>query len=368
MERIAAERQWQEAHPEGEVRHLDTATGALLAAQLASPSLFVQERLVVVRDATLVLGGKDKGSDAAQTLLTCLASSWDLGTSLLLCAPAKSEPQGPVADFVRAHGTLTWRPLPPPPKPWEDVRISAEQRRSLEALLQRTAPQILQHRGVVDVLLDHCGFKPRLVVQTAQRLLLAGQLEAEQVRAELGPREVSLDDAEKALTQRDIRRLAVFLGALTAGTDLVTWRGERIAPAGVAAVVSQWLQRLLRQALAMREHARRCGLASELDVRRCGAPRWYQGVFQARLHPLLEKDILAAGESELAEASPWQRQRVFRMAAAYSDGELRRVLATLSRFLPEREKDAAAALVMLSQALLSLVSAAPAAGDTILGG
>lgn len=368
IERTAAETQWASTHPGGEVRRLDTAALEQLAGELASPSLFAPERLVVVRDASGVVEGKEKGRRAAESLVACLGVSWDRDTSLLLCAPAKSEPKGPLADYVRAHGTLTWMPLPPPPKPWEDVRLSGEQRRSLEKLLQRTVPEILAHRAVVEVLLDHLGFKPRLLVQTAERLLLAGHLDVQWVRDELGPGERSIDEVEKALVDRDVRRLAGFLAVLSAGGELVNWRGERISPGGVAPVLSQWLNRLLRNALAMREHARCGGLAGELDARQCAESRWYSTAFQKRIHPVLEKEIEAAAGSELADASAWQRHRIFRLAAAYSDEELRRGLAVLSRFVPEREKDGSVALAVLAEALLGLVIAAPAAGDTARDG
>ena len=213
--------------------------------------------------------------------------------------------------------------------------------------------------------MDHLGFKPRQLVQTAERLLLAGQLDAELVRAELGPGERSIDEMEKALLDRDGARLARFLAALSTGGELVNWRGERIAPGGVVPVLSQWLHRILRGALAMRAHARHCGLAGELDAERCSEPRWYSAVFQKRIHPLLEREIIA---EPLADASVWQRHRLFRLAARYTDEQLRRALASLSRLLPEREANASVAFAMLAEVLLDLVIVAPAAGDTASGG
>ncbi len=355
-------------HPGGEVRRLDSAAMEQLGGELLCASLFAPQRLVVVRDASGVVEGRPRERAAAEALVALLGCSWDRETSLLLCAPVKSEPKGPLADYVRAHGTLAWMPLPAPPRPWEDVRLSAEQRRTLETLLQRTAPKILAHRALVAVLMDHLGFKPRQLVQTAERLLLAGQLDAEQVRAELGPGERSIDEMEKALLDRDGRRLARFLAALSSGGELVNWRGERIAPGGVAPVLSQWLNRLLRSALAMREHARACGVAGDLDGKRCSEARWYSAVFQKRIHPLLEREIATGRGSELADASVWQRHRAFRLAAAYSDERLRRALAALSRFLPEREKDGSVALAMLAGVLLDLVIADPAEGGRAGGG
>ncbi len=355
------------SHPGGEVRRLDSAAMERLMSELSSASLFAAQRLVVVRDASGVLEATDRGRRAAEALVACLGSSWDRETSLLLCAAAKGEPKGPLADYVRAHGTLTWMPLPAAPKPWEDIRLSAEQRRSLETLLERTVPRILTHRALVAALMDHLGFKPRQLVQTAERLLLAGQLDADQVRAELGPGERSIEEMEKALLDRDGPRLARFLAALSAGGELVNWRGERIAPGGVAPVLSQWLNRLLRGALAMRAHARACGLAAELDGKRCAEPRWYSAVFQKRIHPALEREIAATGWSELADASVWQRHRVFRLAACYSDEQLRRALGFLSRLLPEREKDGNVALAMLAEVLLDLITAAPGEGGTARG-
>lgn len=365
IERVAVETQWASAHPGGELKRLETAEVDRLAGDLVSPSLFASARLLVVRDAAAVLEGKDRdrGKRAAEALLACLKSSWDRDTSLLLCVTSSSEPRGVLADFVRAHGAVTWMPLPAPPKPWEDVRLSEEQRRTLKRLLERTVPPILAHPEVVEVLLDHFGFKPRQLVQAAERVLLAGQLDAQQLRAELGPPERSIEEVEKALLERDRKRLARFLATLLAGGELVNWRGERISPGGVAPVLGATLHRLLRNALAMREVARRAGLAGELDPRRCAAPRWYATTFQKRLHPLLERQIGAEAGCELADASLWQRHRAFRLAAAYSDGELRRALAALSRWIPEREREGSAALAIFSEVLLSLVISRPAGGD-----
>jgi hypothetical protein len=370
IERIAVETRWTSAHPGGELKRLDTAEVDRLAGELASPSLFAAERLLVVRDASAVLEGKERGrgKEAAEALLACLKSSWDRDTSLLLCVASSSEPRGALADYVRAHGTLTWLPLPAPPKPWDDVRLSGEQRRTLERLLERTVPPILAHPEVVEVLLDHFGFKPRQLVQAAERVLLAGQPDAQELRAELGPPERSIEELEKALLERNGERLAHFLAVLSAGGELVNWRGERISPGGVAAVLGATLHRLLRNALAMREVARRAGLASELDLRRCAAPRWYATTFQKRLHPLLERQIEAAAGCELADASVWQRHRAFKMAAAYSDGELRRALAALSRAIPEREREGSTALAIFAQVLLGMVIPRPAVADRAGGG
>lgn len=368
LERIVLEAQWASVHPGGEIKRLDTIELDRLADELASSSLFATGRLLVVRDASAVLEEKEqqKGKGAAEVLVGCLENSWDRDTSLLLCAPATSEPKGRLADYVRAHGTLTWMPLPASPKPWDDVRLSAEQRRTLERLLQRTVPQILAHRAVVDVLLDHLGFKPRQLVQTAERLLLAEQLDAQRLREELGPPERSSEELERALVDRDGRRLARLLGTLAAGGELINWRGERISPGGVVPFLCQVLHRLLRNALAMREFARRAGLADELDAQRCAGPRWYVTTFQKQLHPILERQIQAAAGSDLADASVWQRHRAFRLAAAYSDRELRQALASLSHLLPEREKDGSTALAMLAEVLLGLLMAQPAAGDKAL--
>lgn len=346
---------------------MDNATLEVLAGELAAPSLFVTARLVVVRDASNWVVGQPSNS-RAEALLSCLRSCWDRGTSLLLCATCASEPVGKLADFVRAQGTFTWLPLPPPPKPWEDVRVSAAQRQTLEMLLRKTVPEILAHPAVVTVLVDHLGFKPRQLVQAAERLLLAGSLDPDQVRTELGPGEHSLDQAERALVERDPARLARWLAGLAAGGELVNWRGERIVASGVAAVVSQWLQRLLRKAVVMRELARRAGLAGELDRQKCNAPRWYPTTFQKRINPLLEREIVAAGGGELKEESAWQRQRVFRVAAAYADEELRQALGRLAQLLPEREGGSDLALAMLGTVLLTLVMGSPTASGKAGGG
>jgi hypothetical protein len=111
----------------------------------------------------------------------------------------------------------------------------------------------------------------------------------------------------------------------------------------------------LRQALAVRAHAARAGLAVELDPRRCGGHDWYPRTFKPRLHPRLAEEIEATPDSPLAGMTPWQLHRAFKLGAVYSDRELIAALAGLGASRAERARGAAA-LAALSAPLLALLN------------
>jgi hypothetical protein len=103
-------------------------------------------------------------------------------------------------------------------------------------------------------------------------------------------------------------------------------------------VLASTVGRLLRQALAVRGHAARVGLAGELDPKRCGGKDWYPRTFKPRILAPLSKDIEETSDSPLVGMTPWQLHRAFRLGAVYRDDELITALARLAGAQVERAR------------------------------
>ncbi len=299
-----------------------------LVDELTSPSLFAAERLVVVRDARAYLGREERQRRDGASLAAALEGLSFSGVDLLLTAVSETEPTGPLVELAARRGEASFLALPSPPKPWEEALVSADQRRVLETVIRRVTPGLLDHPDTVAALCEVHGFRPRELAQAAERLLLSGELTVEAVHSQAGIGERSLKEIEEALLHRDAGRASRFFAALAAGGDLRGWWGNIVGPEEFGRVLSGAVGRLLRNALALRGHARSAGIISELEPERCAGRDWYPRKFRPRLLPKLEADIKKADGSPLAKLSAWQLHRVFRVAAAYRDGDL---LTALSR-------------------------------------
>jgi len=354
LERHDFEAAWRAARPNGEVLNFEEAPSpGRLVQELASPSLFASERLLVVADATPYLkAGRQAEGEALAGALTSLPLR---DVTLLLTTVVDRAPTGPVAEAVQSRGEVRFLALPETPKPWEEMRVSPGQRRLLASVVARVAPALTGQGEVVDALCEVYGFRPRALAQAAERLLLAGEPSAAAVRAQAGVGECPLRELEEALLHRDSARFARFAGTVASGGSLTDWRGEAVAPDRTAMVLASTFSRLLRQALAVRGHATRAGLSSELEPRRCSGTRWYTQAFKSRLFPPLSADIEATPDSPVGSMTPWQLHRAFRLAAAYSDAELVETLGRLSGSRTERGRGPSA-LAALSSLVLGLIA------------
>ncbi|MFH1177078.1 MAG: hypothetical protein V1750_06685 [Acidobacteriota bacterium] len=356
LERSARVAAWVAANPGLEVVALDPAPAPPgLLRELLNRSLFSPDRLLVIADARPYFAKVAQKDKEILDLATALKTLSLDGIGLLLAAVAEEEPAGPLVEVFRARGEVQFLPLPPPPKPWEEVRVSPAQRRVLEDVIRRVAPPVLEHSEAVDALCETYGFRVRELAQAAQRLITGGELTATAVRAQAGAGETSLGDLEDALRRRDVRLAAGFLATLAGGGALVAWRGERVDEERLGATLAGALGRLLRQALAVRAHARQAGLEPELDPRACQSSSWYPRVFKPRIHPRLAADIEGTPGSPLAGASPWALHHAFALAASYEDAELLAALTGLARTGAERAK-AKEAVAAVMPVLLGLLS------------
>jgi hypothetical protein len=379
LERSEAEAAWLAASPEGELQRLDPAPPpARLIRELGSPSLFATARLIVVPDARPYLGEAAEEEEngaageswrgAGEVLAAALGEARLVDVALILAAVSNAEPSGPLVEVVRRRGTLTFLPLPAPPKPWEEVRVTPAQRRVLEDVIRRVAPAVLADPDTVEALCECYGFRPRRLAQVAEQLQQTGTIGADAVRADWGAGESSLKDLEEALLRRNPAATARFVARLAAGGSLSDWWGKPIEGDAIGRRVALTVARLLRQALAVRGHVRLAGLERELDPRRCGAPSWYNATFRRSILEPLQKGIAGCSDSPLEGSTAWQLHRAFKLGAAYDDAELLRALAALAGSGAERARRPQA-LAALAPALLELVSAGAApAARTAAGG
>ncbi|MBZ5588005.1 MAG: hypothetical protein LAO05_05525 [Acidobacteriia bacterium] len=353
LERRATVETWQAANPLGDVVSFDEAPAAArLVQELASPSLFASNRLLVVADASAYLtAARRREADDLAASLTSLPLA---DVTLVLSAVCPSSPTGALADAMGKRGEVRFVALPEAPKPWEEGRVSPSQRQMLATLIGAITPDLAGNDEVIDALCEVYGFRPRELAQAAKRLVLGEKVSAEAVRAQMGPGECQLRELEEALQQRDAGRFARLAGALDAGAVLTGWRGEAIAPDGYGRVLGSTLGRLLRQALAARGHATRAGLTDELDPKRCAAKDWYPRAFKRRIFPRFSKDVEELSDSPLAGMTPWQLHRAFRLASVYSEGELVATLARLGEARVERTRGPAV-LAAISSVVLGLI-------------
>ncbi len=371
---------------------------ATLLRELASPSLFAPQRLVVVRDAAPYLdscpkpkrpANKPRSEQAGEAedeerdgeiteaaeeqpekapseevlaLAEALATFSFSGVSLLLTAVCAAKPEGCVVQVVEGRGEVKVIELPPPPKPWEKLSLSNEQRQALEKVILRAAPELAGQEAVCTALCNAYGFEPRRLAQAARQLVQSGEVSVAAVHAQAGLGERALTELEELLLESDPARAAHWLAALLSGGELAGWRGEAVAPKSFGRALGHALTRVLRQVLAVRGHACRAGLAAELDPRRCAAKGWYNDTFRKHLLSKLQAEIAAHPASPVdgkprKPLTPWVLHRLFKLAARYPETALLRCLVQLEEHSVEVAKGAEA-VAIVSVALHELLAAA----------
>lgn len=294
-----------------------------LLQEVQTPSLFASERLLLVPEAGTYL---NSGAPGLERLPESAAAPVWVGLFALRDDPPGSN-----------WASLPWvearhLPLPPPPKPWEEVLLSREQRQLLLQVLAEDAPEILPHSEVVEALLDAHGFSPRQLVQAARGLLASGELTAQQARHTAGRESLPASQLDRALQAGDGLALASSLAKLAWGASLEDFRGELASGRRAAELVGGVLARACWLALAVRLMAEEAGLAQELAPKKVAEPSWYPRVFKPRLYPALIKAAEGRPEMGLAERSAWALQAAFRVAARFPAQTLVAALAALVRF------------------------------------
>lgn len=299
-----------------------------LCRELATPSLFADQRLFVLPHAEsyFALPPKD-----LEQLAAVFRNPPDGVLWLGLFAQLPDPPGSPLAEVLAPVAELEHLPTPPPPKPWEGVRLSADQRSLLQQLLAEEVPEVLDHQDVVAALLETHGFSPRQLVQAARSLAAAEDLSPETARRTGGREAVAAGDLERAVETGDWPKLATVLVQLAAGAALESFRGEQATGRRAADLAAGVLCRACLTALAVRLVAEKAGLARELDPAKVSQPSWYPREFKPRMYPKLMAVLQTMPELGLHERSPWSLQASFRLAARFEAPKLARTVANLVR-------------------------------------
>jgi len=326
----------------------EDASAADVVMAVRSPSLFSENRVLVVRGAERWVVPPRKAKEAerrsgddAGPLAELAGDGLPDGTALVLAALVPSKPSGTLADAVGGAGGLRWIPLPEPPKPWDEGELSREQRRVLEGILRRTAGATRFEREAVDLLFDRLGFAPRDLVREVEKLVSAVEagraVDEALVRRLVFPPERDLDVVLDALERGDVSPVLGLVAALEDGAVVRDWRGVRLTGSGLANAIVAKVGRLLGQMLYLRRLAVLEGLERDLDPAVNAERGWYPRRFKGEIGPMLVQRIVDdpgspfPRRSASARPSVWYLQRIFRAAGRYSEAALIRILAGMGR-------------------------------------
>jgi hypothetical protein len=318
----------------------DEVTPEAVAVELCSPSLFSATRVLVVRDVRSWLDAsappdapKLERVEDVDALVTAISEGVPEGVALVMGAWCRTKPKGALIDAVKAAGRCEWISLPEPPKPWEDVLLSDEQRSVLRGLLTTAVGELRFTPAAERLLMERLGFAPRLLVAEAAKLAAAAgedaEVDEELVRQLTFPRERSLEVVRDAVLQRDARTLLDLLGAVSVGIPVTDWQGKRLDSAGLAAVLFAQVANLLTQLLYLRQVAIAAGLEDELEPSRTGERAWYQRRFKTGLATVLLERLDASSPLARGGKSPtaWSLGQLFAGAGRYDDDLLVSALA-----------------------------------------
>jgi len=311
-----------------------------LAVEVRSPSLFSPRRVLVAPDAGMwVETSPAARGRAAPVDVAPLAEALEAGlpedVALVLGVCCAAKPKGALVDAVARAGEVRWMPLPPRPKPWQDVILSEEEEGVLQGVLERAAGPVRWEPAARRLLLERLGFAPRLLAQEAGKLAVAagpdGVVDEALVRELTFPREHSLEVVRDAVLKNELAPVLDLLGAAASGLPVRDWQGRALEPNGVATILLGQVSSLFVQMLYLRRLAALTGCAEEMSPRRTGQSYWYGGTFKKRLAgPLIER-IAADDGSHFSTkgkgVSPWTLGQLFTGAGRWDEGDLRSALA-----------------------------------------
>lgn len=312
------------------------ATPGQVALELRSPSLFSPTRVLVVHETrwwletTTPIGAlEEQRSSDLEPLLEVLAEGLPEGTALVMGAWCGRKPKGPLVATVERSGDFRWIPLPTPPKPWEDVQLSADQRRVLSKLLAGAAGGARFEPAAETLLLERLGFDPRRLVQEAHKLVTAagsGVVSEPLVRRLTLPKERSLEVVRDAVLQRNAGPLLDVITAAAAGLTVNDWQGRPLSPDRLGSVLCGQMYNLLIQLLFLRRLAVTAGVSDEMRPGDTSGDAWYRSVFTPRVAPALIDHLGDAAVTPLGRKgkppTPWNLGQLFKGASMYEDDEL----------------------------------------------
>ena len=328
----------------------DTITPEELAVELCSPSLFAPQRLLVVPEVRDWTGAppphgakkqaKDDGEDEDEppdvtALVQVIEEGFADGIVLVMSSWCGRQPKGSLVDAVSAAGSLYWVPLPPPPKPWDDVAVSKEQAQILRGVMSKAADSTRFTPAAEQMLMERLGFAPRLLAQEVRKLATAsagGEVDEKLVRALSFPKERSLEVVRDAVLERRAAPVLDLIAAAGGGITVRDWGGKPIKPEAIPFVLVSMVSSLLQQMLYLRRVAARHGMERELSPSQTSASRWYPTRFKDRLGPDLLGHLKDDAPSPLQRAGAkkptvWSLGNLFKGASLYTDDELMDAIA-----------------------------------------
>jgi len=320
----------------------EDVTPETVAVELYSPSLFTSARVLLVPDVRIWLGAPAPPGAAAgdrevdvDPLLRALTDGVPDGVALVMGAWCARRPKGPLVEAVESGGRFEWIPVPEPPKPWEDVLLSDEQRSALQRVLAGASQGVRFTPDAERLLLERLGFHPRLLVQEVRKLVTAagdgGEVDEALVRELTFPSERSLEVVRDAVEDRDIHTVLDLIGAAAAGVPVRDWQGQRLDSGRLPPIVFAQVFNLVQQMLFLRRTTVELGIDEELDPARTSDRSWYSRRFKGRLAPVLLDRLRELSPTPLERSgkppTPWNLSRLFAGAGRYREDELVAALA-----------------------------------------
>jgi hypothetical protein len=317
-------------------------TAETLAVEIQSPSLFNPTRVLVLPeirhwlDAMAPPGAAKSTAEAdVAPLVAELEKGLPEGIGVVMGAWCGRQPKGPLVASVQAAGRYEWIPVPSPPKPWEDVVLSEDQRRVLREVLGRAAGGVRFSAAAENLLFERLGFAPRQLVTEVGKLAAAAgagvEVDEELVRELTFPRERSLEVVRDAVLQREISPLLDLLGAAASGMPIVDWQGQRLDPSRLPLILFPQVFDLVHQMLFLRRTAAATGHLDEMDPKMTSHRGWYGRRFKEGIFPELASALEEQGPTPLTKRgkppTPWTLGQLFSGAGRYRDGELQEALA-----------------------------------------
>ena len=318
-----------------------------LALELCSPSLFTPSRLIVIPDVTSwvdVPGERRKGGLGAvpaevdpAAAVEVLEGGLPPGMALVMGACCHSKPKGALVSAVESQGGLHWHPLPPSPKPWEDVAVSEAQEAVLNELLTRAAGDAVITPAARSLLIERLGFAPRALVQEGRKLASAcsdGEVDEELVRMLSFPPERSLEVVWESVMEREVAPVLDLLAAAD-GNLLVRDRGgSPVRPDMLPQIVLATVSAAVQQLLYLRQVVARLGLSEELAPERTAESWWYPRHFSKKIAPTIIAELEAQAPSPLVRSgaktpTAFRLGGLFKGAGRYRDDELVAAVAAI---------------------------------------
>ncbi len=330
----------------------DDITPDELAVELCSPSLFSPQRLLVVSEVREWIGAppprgmtKKEKADGdededdlpdVKALVQVIEEGFADGIALVMRSWCGRQAKGELVDAITAAGSVHWVPLPPSPKPWEDVAVSKEQAEILRGVMTKAADGIRFSPAAERLLMDRLGFAPRLLAQEVRKLAAAGsggEVDEKLVRALSFPKERSLEVVRDAVLERRAAPVLDLIGAAEGGISVRDWGGKILRPDALPFVLVSMVSSILQQMLYLRRLAADQGLEREMAPSKTADSRWYGGRFKNGLGPDLLRHLEADAPSPLVRAGAkkptvWSLGNLFRGASLYTDDELMKALAS----------------------------------------